>query len=75
MVSSIVYIKNVPDWERWVRVLMGIVLLGAALAIFGYGWLGFGTGVFGFIVMMTGIVGFCPACALAGRKLDQRGRS
>ncbi|MES2938742.1 MAG: DUF2892 domain-containing protein [Pseudomonadota bacterium] len=62
------YRKNMGPKERMLRLAAG----GAAVAIgftqFGFtplGWLLAGSGVAG---VLTGMVGFCPACALAGRK-------
>ncbi|HET7842551.1 MAG TPA: YgaP-like transmembrane domain [Xanthomonadales bacterium] len=62
---------NVPATERLVRLLLG---LGLAL----YAWLAtappnlvfVSTGV---CIALTGIVGFCPACALVGRRLQRKG--
>jgi Protein of unknown function (DUF2892) len=66
------FVKNVPTGERVVRV---VVALTAALVSLNalaapWGWLvaasalGFG---------LTGLFGFCPACALAGRRLSKQG--
>lgn len=63
------YIKNVPAWERALRLLMGIGLLAAAIAYFGSTTAGWTAGAAGAMAMMTGFVGFCPACALVGRKI------
>lgn len=68
------YIKNVPVGERVLRVLMGIAALAAAIAYFGSTPIGWGVGVMGMMAAVTGLVGFCPACALVGRKLDNRSR-
>lgn len=72
MLTRVVYVKNVPNWERAIRFLMGVMLLVAAIAIFGYSWLSLGIGVIGVMALMTGLIGFCPACALAGRRIDQK---
>lgn len=65
------YVKNVPTWERVLRLLMGM----AALAFAGMNWgvssLGVGAGVVGAMLAMTGLMGFCPMCAMVGRKLDK----
>lgn len=60
------YVKNVPAWERVVR-----VLAGAAAAVLAFQWLG---GVAGMLAAagaacfaVSGLVGFCPMCALFGR--------
>ena len=63
------YTKNVPGWERVLRVMMGIALLAASLASFGSTTLGWTAGVMGAVATMSGLVGFCPACAMVGRKL------
>jgi len=67
------YVKNVPALERWSRglagrglVVFGVVAQWGTLA----GWAWIGTGV---IALLTGFVGFCPMCAMVGRKLPTRG--
>ncbi|HDR9482939.1 TPA: DUF2892 domain-containing protein [Burkholderia aenigmatica] len=64
------YVKNVPAWERVVRIVLGAVVAVLALA-----WL---KGVAGIVVavaaagiVVSGMVGFCPACAMVGRRLDK----
>lgn len=65
------YVKNLPLWERSLRIGAGAV--AAAYALLGVG------GVMGWVILaggvglaLTGIFGFCPACALAGRRLEKR---
>ena len=50
--------------DRVIRVIVGLVLL--ALYLFGFlaGWLGIVAVVLGAILLITGIVGFCPLYAL-----------
>ena len=61
-------VKNLPAWERWLRGLIGLGLaaLGATMD-WGTlaGWLLIATGA---AALLTGFVGFCPMCALVGRK-------
>ena len=64
------YVKNVPALERVIRVLMGIVLIGASLAYFGPTTMGWVAGIAGGMAAMSGLLGFCPACAMVGRRLD-----
>ena len=64
------YVKNVPSLERGVRILAATA---AAVAAFAYlaspwSWLA-ASSAFGFA--LTGIVGYCPMCAMVGRKVDQ----
>jgi hypothetical protein len=62
------YTKNVPNWERVFRVF--ISLAGAALAYqAGFGWV-VTAAVASF--SLTGFFGFCPMCAMVGRKLDKQ---
>ena len=65
------YVKNLPMWERSLRIGGG-----AAAAV--YGLLNIG-GALGWVIVaggvgaaLTGVLGFCPACALAGRRLAKR---
>jgi len=65
------YIKNVPVWERTVRVLLSI-----AVGVWGYqafpGALGIGIVVSAVFFSLTGFFGFCPACAMVGRRLGKK---
>jgi hypothetical protein len=66
------YVKNVPAWERVIRVLMGIGLVIASVAYFGPTALGWGIGGRGAMAVMSGLLGFCPACAMVGRRLGPK---
>ena len=59
---------NVPGWERLLRVAAGVCVAILA-ALYANAptvmWIGVAGGLmFG----LTGLVGFCPMCALVGRK-------
>jgi len=64
--------RNLPTWERALRILAGAAI-GAAVAG------GLTTGAVTLLALATGatlvltaFVGFCPACAMVGRRyLDQ----
>jgi hypothetical protein len=65
------YSKNVPGWERGLRLLAGVMLVAAGWwQLPSGGVLGPGLIVSGLIAALTGSVGFCPMCALAGRRLS-----
>ena len=65
-----IYIKNVPGWERALRVFAGLAMMaGAYFAIKG-SFMGYALAASGVLAILTGFLGFCPMCALAGRKLD-----
>jgi hypothetical protein len=62
------YVKNLPTWERTLRVAGGLALAGAAWV-----WV---PGIWGTVLAasalgtaVSGVLGFCPACAMVGRKL------
>jgi len=60
--------RNLPHWERALRIVMGVAI-GAAV----YGglttgivtWLALATAA---TLVLTAFVGFCPACAMVGRR-------
>lgn len=66
------YVKNVPSWERALRIVLGLL----ALAFTAMHWNGSALltnlGVAGAVLSLSGLFGFCPMCALVGRKLDKR---
>ena len=65
------YVKNVPNRERAIRIVMGIVGLAVAAMNWGDSAIVAGAGMVGAIMAMSGLMGFCPMCAIAGRKLDK----
>jgi hypothetical protein len=58
------YRKNLPGWERAMRSVGGVVMI--AYGLFGMPGLPAGTGA---VAILTGFFGFCPMCAMVGRKL------
>lgn len=65
------YVKNIPNWERVLRIVGSL-----GLAIYAY-QAGYGLLIPGLIASfaLTGVFGFCPMCALVGRKLDKGNQS
>ena len=63
------YTKNVSGWERVARFLMGAVGLGFAIANWGTSSASVAVGSMAAMLALTGLVGFCPMCAMFGRKL------
>ena len=59
------YRKNLPGWER---AIAGIALLGCGFL--GPGLAGTPAGLIlsaaGVMTLLTGFIGFCPACAMVG---------
>jgi hypothetical protein len=63
------YVKNVPGWERVLRVLAGAGALAGGVVLLG-GWPGWAVGASGAGLVLSGLFGWCPACAMVGRRLD-----
>ena len=67
------YQKNLPFWERAVRLVAAVAMVACGLiglSGLAVGYLVAASGVF---VALTGFFGFCPACAMVGRRLKQPG--
>jgi DUF2892 family protein len=64
------FAANVPPLERLARLLLGLV--AAACALCGLAQPSLVAAALGLCLAATGLVGFCPACALAGRRLTPR---
>ena len=63
------YRKNLPGWERAVRTIGGVAMI--ACGLLGMpgtmaGYLIAGTGA---VAVTTSFFGFCPMCAMVGRRL------
>ena len=63
-----VYRKNMGSKESWARVIGGVLIVACSLAQIGMTPLGLVLAFSGVFTALTGLFGFCPACALAGRK-------
>jgi len=64
------YVKNVPSWERVVRVIIGLIAIVAGIQMVGGTW-GLLLAVSAAGIVASGLFGFCPACAMVGRRLDK----
>lgn len=54
--------------ERGVRLAAGGVMVAGALLWVGLTPLGTALAVSGVVMALTGVFGFCPACAMVGRR-------
>lgn len=65
-----IYRKNLFSWEQAGRVIVGV---GLSLTpfLFDTSW-GTPLAATGLFVALTGVVGFCPACYMVGRKTPGR---
>lgn len=62
------YRKNVGSKESVVRVLGGVLMAGCALALLGTTTRGLVLAASGVGLVLSGLFGYCPACAMVGRK-------
>ena len=62
------YRKNIGSRESWARVIVGASIVACSLTQIGPTLLGSVLAATGVFTALTGLVGFCPACAMAGRK-------
>jgi Protein of unknown function (DUF2892) len=62
------YRKNLGTGEGWLRGIVGLGSAAAALLLIGATPLGWGLAASGAFLALTGVFGFCPACALVGRQ-------
>lgn len=63
--TAAIYAKNVPAWERLTRVAVAVAGAAYALSLPSpWSW-AVAASAAGFAV--TGLFGFCPACAMMGR--------
>jgi hypothetical protein len=64
-----IYQKNLPIWEQILRTAAGVAIVFYALAATHGTWLGYGLLAAGIALVVTGVVGWCPMCAVGGRHL------
>ncbi len=67
---------NVPAWERVTRVIVGLGAgVGGAVWALSGEWLGWAVAASGLALAATGVVGWCPLCAMVGRTLPHAERT
>jgi hypothetical protein len=65
------YRKNLAGWERALRAAAGVAMVGCGLVALQGLAVGYLIAAAGVLVAATGFLGFCPACAMAGRRLTR----
>ena len=63
-----IYRKNLYAWEQMCRVVLGLALIAGAWWALPAGILLYGSIPTGLILAVTGVFGFCPMCAMVGRR-------
>lgn len=60
--------RNLPSIERVARLAIALCLAVVAQAFLSIGWVQMGAYAAAALLACTAIAGFCPACAMLGRK-------
>jgi Protein of unknown function (DUF2892) len=64
--STAFYVKNIPAWERVIRVGLAVGTAAYAFSLSApWSW---GLALTAVSFAVTGLFGFCPACAMLGRR-------
>ena len=69
-----IYRKNMGTKESIARVVSGSLIVACSLALAGTTPLGLASAGTGLFTALTGLFGFCPACAMVGRKLPENSK-
>ena len=69
-----IFRKNLPGWERAMRVVLGAIMIGYGLVSLPAGPLGYAIAAGGAIAIITGFFGFCPMCAMAAASCRRHDR-
>lgn len=65
------YVKNLPRWERAFR-FVAAALMGSCAWHYGLTPVGAAFGIAALVSTVTALVGYCPMCAVAGRRLPSK---
>ena len=58
--------------ERVLRILAGAMMIAAGLLLLPGQILGYMVAAMGVMAALTGFIGYCPVCTIAGRKLPEK---
>ena len=67
--ANMFYRKNLPGWERAMRVIGGAAMIAYGLIGMPGTTPGYLLAGAGLVAIATGFFGFCPMCAMVGRRL------
>ena len=58
--------KNLASWDRLLRLLVGVALIGAVMSFKFEAWMQYALFGTGLVLSLSSLFGFCPAYALLG---------
>jgi predicted exporter len=58
--------RNLAGWDRTLRVMLGLALLALGLSGAVGGLAGIALAIFGWLPLVTGLIGWCPLYGLLG---------
>jgi len=64
--------RNLPRWERALRLVLGALVLLAAVSLHASAAVVWAAAAVAATLVLTGFVGYCPACAMVGRRPIRR---
>jgi Protein of unknown function (DUF2892) len=67
------YRKNLYTWEQALRIIVSLGAAAYGLYAYPASLLGYGIVVGAVVFALTGVVGWCPMCAMVGRKIKTAG--
>lgn len=67
----VLYRKNIYQWEQALRIVAGAGMAGWGLFFAEASLIGYLVAASGAFLALTGFVGWCPACAMVGRRLRE----
>ena len=66
------YRKNIYAWEQGSRILLGLCAAAFAFYMWPATLLAYGLAAMGVGLAITGVIGWCQLCAMAGRKITDK---
>ena len=60
--------RNLPGWERGLRLCTGIASIALGVVLFPGTWMNYVFACVGVVLIGTAAFAFCPACAVVGRR-------
>jgi Protein of unknown function (DUF2892) len=72
---TVFYRKNIYNWEQGLRIIASLALVAYATLAMPAGMLSYALIAGGIGFGLTGVFGFCPMCAMVGRRLKTANES